>query len=250
VPTGSSTLLLDEIAAGVRQLRAHDVSPTLNPDVGMFFLHTAPQVQVIGDHATHGVASNTWEMSEHSGSHVDAPFHFDPRGATVEDLPLDALFFKPFKKFDLKPFDPQPGEPVTLGQLMEAAARGGFTLEDGDVALLDFGWDQYLPEGANAKDPGWWGANEPGLSDDACGYLATAGTCAVACDTAACDFSIRDGEVSAGTGHTQHFLPNGILIVEGLRRLHEVPSSGLFVALPLKLAGGTASPLRVMLLTE
>jgi kynurenine formamidase len=41
-----------------------------------------------------------------------------------------------------------------------------------------------------------------------------------------------------------------ILIVEGLRGLAKVPDSGLFLALPLRLAGGTGSPVRVLLLTE
>lgn len=250
MPTDSSIRTLGDLAAGVRDQRVHDVSPTLGPQVGMHFMQPPPSVTVVGEHGVHGVAANTWEMAEHSGSHVDAPFHFDPHGATIENVPIDALFFRPFKKFDLTPFDPQPGEPVTHGQLAEAAERDGFTLEDGDIALLDFGWDRYLPGGTRAQDPAWWGANEPGLTDDACGYLATAGARAVACDTAACDFSLRDGEVSGGSGHLQHFLPNGILIVEGLRRLGEVPSTGLFVALPLKLEGGTASPLRVVLLTE
>ena len=40
------------------------------------------------------------------------------------------------------------------------------------------------------------------------------------------------------------------MIVEGLKGLAGVPTSGLFLALPLKLAGGTGSPLRVLLLTS
>jgi arylformamidase len=51
-------------------------------------------------------------------------------------------------------------------------------------------------------------------------------------------------------GHTHAFLPRGILIVEGLHGLAGVASAGLFLALPLKIAGGTGSPLRVVLLTD
>ena len=51
-------------------------------------------------------------------------------------------------------------------------------------------------------------------------------------------------------GHASAFLPRGILIVEGLMGLSHVPATGLFLALPLKIAGGTGSPLRVVLLSE
>jgi kynurenine formamidase len=72
---------------------------------------------------------------------------------------------------------------------------------------------------------------------------------AVAADTAGCDVAARDGEIISGYGHTHAFLPNGILIVEGLHGLEQVPATGLFLALPLKIGGGTGSPVRVLLLT-
>ena len=31
-------------------------------------------------------------MGVHNGTHVDAPFHFDPRGETIERMPLDIYF--------------------------------------------------------------------------------------------------------------------------------------------------------------
>ena len=94
----------------------------------------------------------------------------------------------------------------------------------------------------------FWGRNEPGLSEDACRYLAEAAVVAVASDTAGCDVPCVDGEIGFGHGHSSWFLPRGILIVEGLRGLDRVAATGLFVALPLKIAGGTGSPLRVLLL--
>ncbi|MEV6338845.1 cyclase family protein [Nocardia vinacea] len=244
---------LADIAAAIHQFQYHDVSPTYRPDLPLFFPMPHIEVSSIAERGPDvgiSVAANTWTLPEHSGSHVDAPYHFVSGGQHVDELPIDALFFRPFKKFDLTPEDPQPGEPVNREQLIAAATRGGFSLEPGDVAVVDFGWDRYLPGGAAGKDESWWGLNEPGLTDDACEYLATAGISAVACDTSACDFSFRNGEMTGGPGHTQWFLPRGILIVEGLTGLAEVPATGIFVALPLKLANGTGSPLRVLLLTE
>ena len=247
----TNSLSLMQLGTAVRKLRSYDVSPTLGPNSATFLHNPSPQVRADGQHSTHGAASNIWEIHEHTGSHVDAPFHFDPDGLTVDELPVDILFFRPFKKFDLTTYDLKPGEPAGRDLLIEAGNRGGFSaLENGDVAVIDFGWDRYLPDGFEAREEGWWGRNQPGLSDDACDYLATAGVSAVASDTAACDISMNDGQMVGGAGHGHYFLPNGILIVEGLRGLAEVPPAGLFVALPLKLAEGTASPVRVLLLAD
>jgi kynurenine formamidase len=216
----------------------------------VFFMYPAPRISALYEHAAGGAAANLLELAEHVGTHVDAPYHFDSNGLTVDELPADLLLLRPFKKFDLAAKAYQPGELVELEDLIEAAERAGFSLEDGDVAVLDLGWDRYLPGGPDERDGAWWGRNQPGLSEAACEYLATAGIAAVACDTAACDVACRDGEILSAHGHAQHFLPNGILIVEGLHGLGAVPASGLFLALPLKVLRGTGSPVRVLLLTE
>jgi len=241
---------LVSLASAVRALRIHDASPTLESGLPVFFMYESPKVTPLCEHADGGAAANKLELAEHAGTHVDAPFHFDPDGQTVDELPPNALLLRPFKKFDLTRNDPQPGELVQLDQLLAAAEGGGFALADGDVAVLEMGWDRYLPGGADAREAGWWGRNQPGLSEQACEYLATAGISAVASDTAACDVACRDGEILAGHGHAKHFLPKGILIAEGLRGLSNVPTTGLFLAIPLKIAGGTGSPVRVLLFSE
>lgn len=244
--TGTS---LSALAASVRSLHIHDASPTLSSELPVFFMYKSPEITPTYVHAEGGAAANTLVMAEHVGTHVDAPFHFDPKGKTVDQLAADELLLRPYKKFDLTTNDHQPGDLVELEHLVAASERGGFGLEDGDIAVLEFGWDRYLPGGSDARPDGWWGRNQPGLSDEACRYLASAGITAVACDTAACDVATRDGQILAGHGHAEHFLPNGILIVEGLKGLAQVPVTGLFLALPLKIAGGTGSPLRVLLLS-
>ena len=239
-----------QLGALLDDLRIHDVTPALGPDTAMFGPSPVPHAVWVAEHAVHGAASKTWTIHEHTGAHVDAPFHFDPNGLTVDLLPADILFLRPFKKLDLSGFDLQPGQPATLEQIVTARDRAGLSLEPGDVAIVDFGYDKYLPGGTQERGNAWWAGNQPGLSDAACEYLASTGARAVASDTAACDLTVVNGEMTGGTGHTHHFLPQGILIVEGLRGLGAVPASGLFVGLPLKLVDGTASPLRVLLLTE
>jgi kynurenine formamidase len=247
-----STTTVDPAATLARlvgDLTVHDVSPTLGADLPMWFMYPPPKIEPLFVHADAGAAANVITLAEHSGTHIDAPFHFDPNGATIDRVAVDALLLRPFKKYDLTASDFQPGDLIGADALRAAAQTAGFTLERGDIAVIETGWDRYLPGGADAREPAWWGSNQPGLSEEACALLVDAGVTAVASDTAACDVAARDGEILSGHGHSHAFLPRGILIVEGLLGLAAVPATGLFVALPLKIAGGTGSPVRVVLLT-
>jgi arylformamidase len=238
------------ILGAMSRLRVYDVSPVLSAELPMWFMHAPPQIVPITTHDGEWVAANQVTLSEHTGSHVDAPFHFDRNGATIADVAVGTLLLRPYCKYDLKADDLQPGELIGLDHLKAAEARAGFALQPGDVAILETGWDRNLPGGSAGRDPGWWGRNEPGVSEEACDYLAEAGVSAVASDTAAADIAVADGEISGAHGHAHAFLPRGILIVEGLTGLAEVPATGLFVALPLKIAGGSGSPVRAVLLAE
>jgi kynurenine formamidase len=241
---------LAAITAALRQVKVHDVSPVINDALPMWFMFEPPVVTPVARHDDGGVAVNTLAMCEHSGTHVDAPFHFAANGATMAEVPADALLLRRFCKYDLTANDPQPGELLGLEHLKAAEAKGGFTLEPGDVAIIEMGWDRYLPGGADAREPGWWGSNTPGLSEEACEYLADLRPTAMASDTPACDVAALNGELVSAHGHLHAFLPRGILIVEGLQGLANVPSTGLFLALPLKIEDGTGSPVRVLLITE
>lgn len=235
-----------DVLAALGRLRVHDVSPALHGDTATWSRYEPPAITPLYTHDRDGFAANELRLAEHTGTHVDAPFHFDPGGLTIDQLDPAVLLLRPYRKLDLRARDYQPGELIER----EALEATGVTLAPGDVAILQLGWDRFLPGGSEARERTWWGQNEPGLSEDACRWLADAGVAAVACDTGACDVACKDGEVSAIHGHGAHFLPRGILIVEALVGLDAVPDTGLFLALPLKIAGGTGSPVRVLLLTE
>jgi kynurenine formamidase len=244
----SPTTQILEALAG---LEVHDVSPLLTADLPMWFLYGPPKLEPLFTVDQAGFAANQLTIAEHTGTHVDAPSHFVADGTTVDQIPVDSLLLRPFKKFDLTVNDLGPAELITAAHLEAAKAAAGFELEPGDVAVLELGWDRHLPGGSDAKDDtSWWGANQPGLAEDACRFLADAAVAAVASDTAAADVAIKDSEIASGHGHSDYFLPNGILIVEGLNGLAAVPATGLIAALPLKIAGGTGSPLRIVMLTE
>jgi len=250
VVNARATGAVEALLAAFGRFEIHDVSPTISAELPMWFMYEPPVITPVARHDQGGAAVNTISLNEHSGSHVDAPFHFDARGLTMAEVPVDALLLRPFCKYDLSQDEHQPGELIGVDHLQAAERRAGFTIQPRDVAILELGWDCNLPGGPEGRDPTWWGRNQPGLANEACEYLAGLGVAAVGCDTAACDVAAVDAEMSGAHGHVSAFLPRGILIVEGLTGLADVPATGLFLALPLKVAEGTGSPIRVVLLTE
>ena len=238
-----SPIDLASALAVLRGLQVHDASPVIEPEMPMFMMYEGPEITPLFTHEQVGAAANRLSIGEHTGTHVDAPFHFVPDGPTIDEVAPDALLLRPYKKFDLTADAPAPGEEVGSSALQAAAARAGFGLERGDVAIVEMGWDRHFGQP-------FWGRNQPGLAEDACRWLVESGVSAVASDTPGCDVTVADGEIGHGHGHEKWFLPRGILIVEGLRGLADVPATGLLVALPLRIRGGTGSPLRVLLLHE
>lgn len=57
----------------------------------------------------------------------------------------------------------------------------------------------------------WFVRNAPGIREDAIIYFKERGIRAIGCDTIACDMAVVDGVGQETTGHTTHWLPNGIL---------------------------------------
>jgi len=76
-------------------MKYYDISLNLSAETCRWV--TSPPFELVerrrtarGDHNN----SSALAMSVHSGTHVDAPFHFVPEGATIESLPLE-LFIGP-----------------------------------------------------------------------------------------------------------------------------------------------------------
>jgi kynurenine formamidase len=125
-----------------------------------------------------------------------------------------------------------------------AAKEAGIEIEKGDIALVQFGWDRNLPGGSAGRDRDWWGRNNPGMAEDLCRFFSERGVKAVGTDTVSADLGQKDNVKVADHGHQTYFLPRDILIIEGLLDLAKAPAQFYFVALPLKIRGGSGSPLR------
>lgn len=250
--TSGANPITEQFAALRARSRVVDLSPVLQSDMPGWSTNSCMSLIDARSHARHGYYSQTLMMSEHTGAHVDAAHHIhaDLPDRTVDAFAPDQLIGT-FKKLDLGGLDLKPGDLVDVDQVKQAAATAGVSIERDDVVLVDFGWSRFFrPDDPDWAVRRWWADNAPGLADSACAYLAERGIRAIGSDTAACDAAVVEGEVVADHGHRTYFLPSGIPIIEGLVELAQLPPSGIFLAMPLRVHRGSGAPLRPIALCE
>lgn len=178
-------------------------------------------------------------ITEHTGTNVDAPRHVIPEGETIDNLPLDA-FIGPALVLDLRYLEPL--SEITVEILQAAEAEAERTIEAGDIVLLMTGHDDrhWSLTPTVYRDM----KKRPALTVGAADYLVEREIKALGVDTTSPDIS--------GTPLPVHhrLLGNGVRIIEGLTRLDRIPPGKFFfMALPLKIHGGTGSPVRAIAVT-
>lgn len=206
-------------------------------------------------HATGVFASSCAEMFLHAGSHVDAPYHFDPDGRRIHQVPLEQLV-GPALILDIS--DAEPGERIDADRMVAAkssALENGAVYERGMIALVRTDWS----ERAAPPAPAWWD-DGPFLDTSAARWLIDEGFKSVGFDfpqdklTGDIDRlkSLKAGDTKledmADPPLPVHvlLLGNGICQIENIGSLAKLPSTGVtVVAAPLLLHGAEAAPARV-----
>ncbi len=162
-------------------------------------------------------------LATHTGTHVDAPAHFVPGGATIDSLPPEILIGKArvveilarerIERTDLEPQDLRDDLRILLKTRMS-----------GQMLKPGFQEDHLY------------------LSGDAAAYLAQAGLKLVGFDYLSVD---RYGAPDYPAHHA--LLEAGVVIVEGLDLSEVEPGEYDMTCLPLRVAGGDGAPARVIL---
>jgi kynurenine formamidase len=200
------------------------------------------------DHSEKKVAGNTTftskalsiAFSDHAGTHVDAPVHFDPRpGAlSIDQVPLENFITSAFC-VDLRTVPLKHA--VSVEELKAAVEATGETIRKGDTVLILLGTnDRLLGKPGYAHD-------FPGLSIEAIHWLADQGIGMFGVEAIS---PAPEGELN----FKAHMAcaERGITHMECLANLEAVVGRGRFrfIGLPLKIRGGTASPIRAVALFE
>jgi arylformamidase len=226
-----------------------DLSPVIQNGMPRWVTHPPLVLNATINHDHDNYYCQTISMAEHTGAHIDAPAHVHPgmMDHTIDTIPVQT-FLAPAKLLDLRPLGLGPGDLADASTLAKIDASNGQPLAAGEVALLNFGWwERYWFTDHRWR---WYSENTPGLTEDACQWLADRSPIAVGADTVAADIALRDSKkVQKSYGHDNYFLPCGIHIIECLANLNRLPVRSFFMALPLKIDKGSGSPVRAIALT-
>ncbi len=187
-------------------------------------------------------SANAFSAPEHGGTHVDAPIHFAEHGATVDQIPLDELI-APAVVIDITAQTAtDPDYRLTADDVRGWESANG-AIASGTIVLLRTGWGSRYPD----RDA-YLGGDElhfPSFGEDAARLLVNERrVAAIGVDTASID-----------AGQSKDFIVHQIVSAAGvpgfenIANLDRVPPRGAWiVALPMKIAGGSGAPLRIVAL--
>jgi arylformamidase len=169
------------------------------------------------------------QMGVHNGTHADAPFHFEPGGATIEQMPLE-IYLGDAVVVDLTGlFETDAARQITIADIESCSD----SLAQAPRLLLKTGvW----------KDSKVFPERIPVIAPDVPEWLRARKVKLIGLDLPSVD------SIDAKTLVNHHALAGaGIAIVESLD-LSEVEAGRYhFSALPLRISGGDAGPVRAVL---
>ena len=173
-------------------------------------------------------------LSTHTGTHMDAPYHFLEKGAKIHEISLKKLVSEAVLIKSKK----NGGESITKTDIQKFEKKHGKIASFSSVIFYT-GWQRNLQKK-------YYFTKNPGLSVSAAKYLASKKISLVGIDSPSIDL----GTDSKFSVH-QIFAKKGILIVENLANLEKIKSSKFhLVVLPLKLKNATGSPVRAIAFVE
>ncbi len=184
-------------------------------------------------------AVNRLEMGEHTGTHVDALNHMGRpfRGQSIDTMPL-AMFYTEGICLDLSGKGLRAL--IEIEDLSRALSEAELTIQPGDTILL------YTDHYRRAFGTPVWD-HGPGLSVDAARWLGAQKIAAFGVETMSPGVrrvSNKDVHRICGEMGFTHY--------ENLINLHQLIGRGRFrfIGLPLKIRGGTGSPVRAVAVFE
>ena len=180
--------------------------------------------------AKDGWNATTLTLYSHCGTHMDAPRHFLEDGRTIDEQSL-ATCCGPAKILDLSSVTPR--ELITIDRILSATDE----VVAGDRLLLRTDWHRRFgtPEYRDGL---------PRISVELARWLVERHVALIGVEPP----SVADvNNIEEVTEVHKILLGGGIVIVEGLAHLDQLPSNSVeFIALPLKIRGGDGCPVRAI----
>ncbi len=203
----------------------YDISMTIEKNMGVYknIEEKRPIIKFERKIPRDSINESSMYMNLHTGTHIDAPYHVDDMGATIESIDLNKLITK-CRVIDLTKIV----EGITKEDLMNKNIQSGefLLLKTRNSFSEEFQPDFVYVEKSGAE------------------YLAEKGIIGVAIDS----FGIERAQPE----HETHkiLFSSGITIIEGVRLKEIKEDEYLLCALPLKIKGVDGAPARIVLIKD
>lgn len=181
----------------------------------------------------------------HTGTHVDAPYHYGPTSGgqparKIDEIPLEWCY-APGVIIDVREL--KDGDEITVPFMKQELANMGYVLRENDIVLLQTGCDKRLDTNEYFK--------QPGLGRDGVLWLVEQGVHVIGIDAYTLDrpfHAMKADYEASGDGDViwpAHFagITREYCQIEKLANLDRIPMQHGFMVscLPVKIAGASAA---------
>ena len=221
-----------------------DLTHTIHNDIQIYPGDPVPSISRGLTHEKDDCHVDQIKLGSHTGTHIDAPFHFLKGGQRIDEIPV-RRFIGNGILIDVS--DKSQRDPIDSTDLKFYTSK----IKKKDFVILKTGWDRYF------GTPHY--LQHPYLSADAAGLLLKLGVALVGIDALNIDASCQtdmdpeplkaDSDTYGVNGYPVHdiLLGNDVLIVENLCNLDKIKQpNGFYSFLPLKLKDSDGSPVRAV----
>lgn len=207
-----------------------DLTLTISPTIQNFPGSPKPQFILWSTIKDDGYNLELLFLSSHTGTHLDAPYHFVKNGSKIHDIPIHRLFGKAILIEIPKGND----QAISKNDLISFEKKFGIIPQKSSI-IFHTGWQKNLKKN-------FYFTKNPGLTESAAKYLSAKKINLVGIDSPSIDLG-KDDKFPAH----KILAKNDILIVENLSNLNKIHSTNFdFIILPLKLRDATGSPVRAI----
>jgi kynurenine formamidase len=224
--------------------RVVDLTHPFGPDFPTYDGGSNLAMETVVTLAKDGYNMYRWQLVEHTGTHMDAPFHFGDGAQTADQIPVEHLVV-PLAVVDIRAKAEDDADAQLTPDDLQAFEAAHGPLPDGACVAMLSGWADKVsgPEFRNADGDGVM--HFPGFHVEAAEYLMSErNAIGIGVDTLSLDFG-----KSADFATHYAWLPTNRWGLEALANLAGLPASGatLVVGGPT-IKGATGGPSRVLAL--
>ena len=212
--------------------RIVDLSHRVDENTQTFPSDPGPRFEPAATIERDGMNVLSLHLGSHSGTHVDAPYHFVENGARIDEMD-PGLFVGPSVLIDVRGKEPRGR--ITVDDLQPYEG----SLYKGVIAVLWTGWDGYYGTSRYY--------DHPFLDRRAAQLLLDNGVGTVAIDALSVDETVLEGAHPEGYPVHELLCGAGCVIAENLANIEalEFPNPVLSL-LPIKLSGSDGAPVRAV----